>query len=331
MARVTGARRYNNAALINVIDSIKPTCTAEWQRVVTRYQIDSLEPGKRQVKAIKRYFLHSLAKISEVKPTGKSAKAVLQRRCYEIYEDMLSKEEAQNIGAVSEDEELDEDAFLDYEEDDDDADTVVGFDIEQDDPQQPPAGTAAAAAAALAAPIMNLTQPYEAHATALPVDGNTVVNTPRSTVAPVNNRKHPIIATTATPKLPLRKKQKVAVTLPPAQEEEVACDDMKSKSARNAPRANAGAALNVMAEAMKQSSEAAKDSNANQILCQVLQSQQQQSQQTMMMMMMFMSSMMRGNTASSSSSADHVSSVDDSAMMKALFEKMLGNNTENKN
>jgi hypothetical protein len=71
MPRGLGNPNYNNALLIEIIDSLKPSGALAWQNVAVLYQHRSNEVKLRDYEDIKRHWLEKLCNKMK-KPTGKT-------------------------------------------------------------------------------------------------------------------------------------------------------------------------------------------------------------------------------------------------------------------
>lgn len=104
--RPRGAQSYSDVVLCNIVDSILPTSTLMWETVAEEYQKRTGEPKKRDGKDVKKHFIIKLCR-SGKKPTGTSELTRLEAVAQGIYKKILDREHAANYGAVSSDDEDD--------------------------------------------------------------------------------------------------------------------------------------------------------------------------------------------------------------------------------
>ena len=105
---MAGAVNYKKNLVIGVVSSVLPTGMEAWRIVALRYWSMSGETCLRDAADVKRFFMSKCVNLTKIL-TGESAPAQLTRRANEIYEDILSKENAQSYGAAedsSEEEEM---------------------------------------------------------------------------------------------------------------------------------------------------------------------------------------------------------------------------------
>jgi hypothetical protein len=127
--RKVGAKSYDKAKLLNIIEAVLPSGSFGWSEVCTKYQQASGETIDRDWTAVKRYFIDKLCDNNK-KPTGKSSPTPEVARAQKIYNKILESAGAGNLGQTADD---DDDDDVDDEDGEDGNDHNDGYDNDDDD------------------------------------------------------------------------------------------------------------------------------------------------------------------------------------------------------
>ncbi len=107
--RKSGVPNYKKDVLLNIVASLLPVSTLDWENVVTRYRETTGEIFTREAGEVKRTFLQNNKMCNRgVKPTGNSGANSSVLRAQKIYAKILAKQESINLNANSEDDEEEE-------------------------------------------------------------------------------------------------------------------------------------------------------------------------------------------------------------------------------